>query len=91
MVKFLIFLAMVLIVLVIMIAISYIASYYEYKRWNNGICPVCGKEMKQFDTDSQGGEGWTCKCCDYTTWVSYHRLVYKFWRNKFKNTTYDKK
>jgi tRNA(Ile2) C34 agmatinyltransferase TiaS len=64
--------------------VTFIASYFEYKNWNGGVCPKCGRKLEYFDTDSQGGEGWTCDECDYTTWVSYHNLVYKFWKNKLK-------
>lgn len=49
----------------------------EAKDWNGGICPKCGKPLKHFDNDSQGGHGWCCHDCDYYTWVSYHRWVYK--------------
>lgn len=49
----------------------------ERKDWNKGICPQCGKQLKCFDIDSQGGEGWCCNDCRYYTWVSYKRYVYK--------------
>jgi prepilin signal peptidase PulO-like enzyme (type II secretory pathway) len=49
----------------------------ECKDWNKGICPKCGKPLKHFDTDSQGGEGWCCNNCRYYTWVSYKKYVYK--------------
>lgn len=49
----------------------------EKKDWNNGICPNCGHELRLFGCDSQGGDGWTCDDCDYTTWVSYHKFVYR--------------
>ena len=70
MVDILIFTATVLMVLLIMAAISFVASYCEYKGWNGGVCPVCGKPLRHFDTDSQGGEGWTCDKCDHTVWVA---------------------
>lgn len=33
----------------------------EKKKWNNGYCPLCGKEWKQFDTNSQGGIIYKCE------------------------------
>lgn len=49
----------------------------ERRDWNEGICPKCGKPLKHFGTDSQGGEGWCCGDCGYFTWVTYKRFVYK--------------
>lgn len=43
----------------------------ERKKFNNGVCPKCGKQLKHFDTDSQGGRGYCCNDCHYFTWVSY--------------------
>lgn len=82
--KFTILMIAVLISAVAVTIISFIASYFEYKDWNNGVCPKCGKPLRCFDTDSTGGEGWTCDDCDYTTWVSYHTLVYEFWKKRSK-------
>jgi hypothetical protein len=48
----------------------YIAYRGEKKIWNNGIAP-CGTKWKDFDTDSQGGRGYKCKCGKHSTWVSY--------------------
>jgi len=50
---------------------THLAAWSESKSYNNGICKDCGKKLKCFDMDSQGGRGYTCKKCDYTTWVSY--------------------
>ena len=69
----------IIITAVVVSAMAFSASYSEYKSLNNKVCPNCGKPLRYFDTDSQGGEGWTCDNCDYTTWVSYHNLVYRFW------------
>lgn len=79
----------VIISLLVTASISFIASKLEYKDWNGGVCPKCGKPLRHFDDDSQGGHGWTCDNCDYTTWVSYHRLVYKFWENKYRKNEVD--
>lgn len=43
----------------------------KHKEFNNGVCPKCGKQLKHFDTDSQGGRGYCCNDCHYFTWVSY--------------------
>lgn len=53
----------------------------ERKDFNNGVCPKCGKQLRCFDMDSQGGRGYSCDKCDYTTWVSYNR-VDRNYRNK---------
>ena len=85
-----IFIAIVIVAVGITAVIAFIASYFEYKGWNGGVCPRCGKPLRYFDTDSQGGEGWTCDGCNYTAWVSYHRMVYRFWnRRENKNLIKD--
>lgn len=43
----------------------------EEHYYNNGICRHCGKPLRYFDTDSQGGRGYCCDDCGYHTWVSY--------------------
>ena len=48
-----------------------VGCYFEYKYFNHGICPYCGTKLRHFDTDSQGGRGYTCGKCNYYTWVSY--------------------
>lgn len=85
MAKTVILIMTVIVAVVLITAVTLVASYFEYKGWNGGVCPKCGKPLRYFDTDSQGGEGWTCDGCDYTTWVSYHRMVYRFW-NRRKRT-----
>lgn len=60
-------------ILLLFIILCY-AIRRERKDWNNGICPICGHELRHFGCDSQDGDGWTC---DYTTWVSYHKFVYR--------------
>lgn len=61
-------------VAIVVLAISgiIIGMYLEYKDFNNGICPKCGKQLKYFDIDSQGGVGYCCKDCHYYIWVSYN-------------------
>ena len=46
--------------------------HIEKKDFNSGICPKCGKKLKWFDTDSQGGRGYCCHDCRYFIWVSYN-------------------
>ena len=47
------------------------AIYSEYKEFNKGICPKCGKRFRLFDMDSQGGRGYCCNDCGHYVWVSY--------------------
>lgn len=47
------------------------AAWAEARSYNDGICRCCGKKLKCFDMDSQGGRGYSCKKCDHTVWVSY--------------------
>lgn len=64
-----------LICIIIIIAFIYGILYgikVERKGFNNGVCPKCGKQLKRFDTDSQGGRGYCCNDCRYFTWVSYN-------------------
>ena len=44
-----------------------VCSISERRSFNGGICRACGKALKRFDTDSQGGRGYTCgvDCCFY--------------------------
>lgn len=87
MVNAVIFTAVIFMAITFVAILGLIASYFEYKSWNGGVCPRCGKPLRYFDTDSQGGEGWTCDKCDYTAWVSYHRMVYRFWNKRIKKQT----
>ena len=34
---------------------------FEKEKWNNGICPICGKPWILFDKDSQGGRMYKCE------------------------------
>lgn len=65
----------IFIVIVIFSVVGYIMGpRSEAKRFNGGVCPLCGEKFRYFDTDSQGGRGYTCDNCMYTTWVSYNRV-----------------
>lgn len=60
------------ILIIALIAGIVMAILSEKKNFNNGICPHCNKELRRFDTDSQGGRGYCCDDCDYYVWVSYN-------------------
>jgi predicted RNA-binding Zn-ribbon protein involved in translation (DUF1610 family) len=85
MTKLVVIIISVILTAIVVTVISLLVSYSEYKNWNGGVCPNCGEKLRYFDTDSQGGEGWTCDKCNHTAWVSYHNLVYKFWKRHYKN------
>lgn len=72
----LIFVILMSIIIGIFIISLYLAVCNEVKDWNGGYCPRCGKKLRHFGCDSQGGDGWCCDACDYTTWVSYRKMVY---------------
>ena len=57
--------------IVVLIVIFIIGIFSEKKDYNNGICPKCNQRLHHFDTDSQGGRGYICDKCNYTTWISY--------------------
>ena len=69
--------AILLFFIILFFVILCYAIHRERKDWNNGICPICGHELRCFGLDSGGSDGWTCDNCDYTTWVGYRKFVYK--------------
>lgn len=74
----------IIICIVIVVLVIYeilVNMYIEYKEFNNGICPKCGKHLVHFGTDSQGGRWYCCKKCVYFTCISYHWIDKKF-KNK---------
>jgi len=53
-----------------------IGTYLERKQFNNGKCRKCGGNLYHFDTDSQGGRGYSCENirgqgCGGGAWVSW--------------------
>lgn len=46
--------------------------YKEYKGFNKGVCPKCGKQLEHYATHTHGGRGYCCYSCRYHTWVTYH-------------------
>lgn len=55
-------------ILILGVVGEFIWEYYEY---NHGVCRKCGHKLKSFDTDSQGGTGYTCDNCGNSFWISY--------------------
>ena len=43
----------------------------EKKKWNEGICSICGKRWRLYDTDSQGGRMYKCENDHYCD-ISYN-------------------
>lgn len=76
------FAGMIIIFIIVFCISIYIFSRIEAKAWNKGYCPKCGNKLRHFDDDTQGGHGWCCDKCGYTTWVSYHNLVYRTAKDK---------
>lgn len=68
------FILLVIVILILLLILSPIGEMLERRDFNNGRCPHCGTSLRCFDTDSQGGRGYTCDKCNYTTWVSYKRV-----------------
>lgn len=49
----------------LLITFTFIGIISEKRDYNNGICKHCGKPLRHFDTDSQGGRLYTCpNFCD---------------------------
>ena len=63
-----------LVVIILICIMIYIASCFEARDFNGGICKRCNSRLQYFDTDSQGGRGYNCPMCNYETWVSYNRV-----------------
>lgn len=65
------FLIFLFFITLINIECSLIGIHLEKKDFNNGQCPICGRHLRHFDTDSLGRRGYICDKCFYSTWVSY--------------------
>ena len=61
----------ILFILILGFILTSVGIILEKKSFHHGTCPHCKTLLKCFDTDSQGGRGYVCKNCNYTTWVSY--------------------
>lgn len=63
---------MILIVMTtIFFTVLSLAIMHEKREYNNGICKCCGKKLRHFDTDSQGGRLYTCEDMHTLVSVSY--------------------
>lgn len=58
-------------VLIVLVILYCYVAYSEYKDFNKGICPKCGKELELLTLDSQGGRCYYCKDCKHYVWVSW--------------------
>ena len=67
-----------LLLIIIFVLLVLYAIMAEKKAFNNCKCPKCGKKLRLFDCDSQGGRGWCCDECTYHTWVSYKIVDNKY-------------
>jgi len=73
------FLLIVVIGLVVLFIGRAIGTALESQNWNNGYCYYCDSEWEHFDTDSQGGRGYTCDCGkkygeSRYIWISWHSV-----------------
>lgn len=59
-----------IVLLIILVTLTLLAITLEKRNYNKGICKYCGKPLRHFDTDSQGGRGYMCDC-GYCVWISY--------------------
>lgn len=76
---FFVYIILVAVVLFVIIGILYTIRS-EKQGFNGGICPICGRKLKHFDNDSQGGRGYCCPSTKhrYYTWVSYNFIDKNF-------------
>lgn len=72
----------IMLVIAIIYIVCRIAITFEKRSFNNGICKKCGSKLHHFDTDSQGGRGYTCSHCDYYIWVTYPSVDKRFLINE---------
>lgn len=60
--------------LIVLASVSFVLGVcsicFERRDWNGGQCRKCGGGWEYFDTDSQGGRGYKCKCGEHI-WISY--------------------
>lgn len=54
--------------LLLFVFLIFLAIILEKRAYNKGICKYCGKPLRHFDTDSQGGRLYTCP--DFCSLVS---------------------
>lgn len=68
----------IILMIVAILACVLLACILEYRDFNHGRCRRCGNRLRLFDIDSQGGRGYVCDTCRYSTWVSYGIVDGKF-------------
>jgi len=54
----------------------------EYKKFNGGVCPKCGKPLVKVDVDLDGDRGYYCYKCKYAALVSF-RWIDKNYKNYY--------
>lgn len=54
--------------LLLFVFLTFLGIILEKRAYNKGICKYCGKPLRHFDTDSQGGRLYTCP--DFCSLVS---------------------
>jgi tRNA(Ile2) C34 agmatinyltransferase TiaS len=71
-------------IVLLVLIFSPIYCYLDDKKdYNNGICSNCGDKLYHFDVNSQGEDGYRCRKCDRTIWLSWYK-PYKRDKNNFK-------
>lgn len=66
------------IAVVVFFAFTWLAILWEKHDYNKGICKCCGKPLRHFDTDSQGGRLYTCENFCTLVSVSYNCVDKKY-------------
>lgn len=57
-----------IVLLIVFVMVTALGIILEKRNYNKGICKYCGKPLRHFDTDSQGGRLYTCP--DFCSLVS---------------------
>lgn len=72
-----------IVIISILIIFSLQANRIEKQKFNNGICPKCGKPLVPIDTPTMYEDrGYECLNCYYITWVSCGSLVDRDFRKR---------
>lgn len=62
----------ILILLIASISWMFIDIYLEKKKYNGGICKMCGRKLRFFSHSPHGGRGYCCNKCHSYMWVHYN-------------------
>ena len=57
----------------------------EKKQFNNGVCPICGRDLHFTYLNSHGERGYRCKVHSYRVWVSWNCVDHYYDKKKGKN------